>query len=132
MPRLTPVTMMTGAGMTGSSSPVSSLSGCQLLRGPVAGLANLLPLAPLGRGKCRSHQILLEQIERRRQKNHVLHQESHVAFHRREAGSRVPAVRHERDDGDGPDHCKTATEGPKNSGFLIPEAAEKERGKQPF
>src|SRR5204862_3555194 len=100
IPRLTPVTIITGAGMIASSSQASSLPGGQLLRSPRARASNLRLHALLNLGTCRSLQILLEQIERRREKNHVLHEESHVALHRREAGGGVPAVRHERDNGD--------------------------------
>src|SRR5262249_18317577 len=110
----------------------SCLLGCHLLRGLGAVVANLTPLVPFGCGKRRSRYILLQQIERRSKKYDILHEESHVAFHRREAGSRVPAVRHERDDGDSSDHGKTATEGPENAGLLVPETPEQERGKQPF
>ena len=127
-----PVTMMTGAGISASSVQVSSLRGCHLLRGPGAGVSNVTPLAPFVRGKCSSHHVLLQQVEGGGEKNHILHEESHVAFHRREAGGRVPAVRHERDDGDGSYHCKGATEGPESSRFLVPESPEQERGEQPF
>jgi hypothetical protein len=61
MARLTPVTMMTGAGMPASSSPVSSVRGYHLRRGPVAGLADLPPLAPLVRGTCSSYHVLPQQ-----------------------------------------------------------------------
>src|SRR5215831_3196783 len=88
-----------GAGMTASSSKVASLVGCHLLRGPGAGVADLPPLAPFVRGMCSSHHVLLQQVDGDGEENDILHQESHLAFHRREAGSRVPAVGHERDDG---------------------------------
>src|SRR5262249_38409065 len=53
------------------------------------------------RRKWRSHHILLQQIERYSQQNHILHQERDVARHRRKPRSWIPAVRHEWNNGDG-------------------------------
>src|SRR5215813_8192250 len=83
-------------------------------------------------GKRHPHHVLLQQIERYRQQNQILHQERHVARHRRKSGNRIPAVRHERDDGDGRYECRTRAERSENSQFLVPESQEQERGDQPF
>src|SRR5260370_4263844 len=58
-------------------------------------------LTCVGRGKRRSHNILLQQIDRYSEENHVLHQKRNIARHRRKPCSRIPAVGHEWDDGDG-------------------------------
>jgi hypothetical protein len=48
-----------------------------------------------------SGDILLQQVERHRQQNHILHQEGDVPPHRRKpAHRRSPAIRHKRDDRD--------------------------------
>ena len=47
-------------------------------------------------------EVLLQQVERRREQNHVLHQERDVIGHCwKAAGRRGPAIRHEWNEGDG-------------------------------
>src|SRR5262249_30564993 len=65
------------------------------------------------------HHVLLQQIERYRQQNQILHQERHVARHRRKSGNRIPAVRHERDDGDGRYEWRTRADAPRIPNFLF-------------
>src|SRR5262245_44452115 len=114
------------------SSPVSSRPGYHLIHGPGAGLTSLLPFALLSRGTGRAHHVLLQQVDRYGQENHVLHQESHVAFHRREAGRRVPAVRHEWDDADRGDERADREDGPEDARLGVPEPPGQERRGQPF
>ena len=48
-----------------------------------------------------ANHVLPQEVERDGEQNDVLHQEGHVARHRREAScGEVPALRHERNDGD--------------------------------
>src|SRR5215471_12960299 len=72
---------------------------CHLLHGPGTEIASFPPLAPFAHARLRSRDILLQQVDGHGEKNDILHQEPHVAFHRWEARRRVPAVGHERDDG---------------------------------
>src|SRR5262249_30313109 len=118
--------------LTAPSSPVSSLLGCHLIRGPGAGLTNLLPFALLSRGTGCSHHVLFQQVDRYGEQNHVLHQEGNVAGHRREAGSRVPAVRHDRNDGDRRDERADGEDGPEAARLGIPEPPDQQRRGQPL
>jgi len=50
-----------------------------------------------------ANHILPQEVERDGEQNDVFHQEGHIARHRGEAASGVPALRHEGNDGDGCD-----------------------------
>src|SRR5438874_2460595 len=79
------------------------------------------------------HGILLQQVERYGQENHVLHQERNVASHRRKsAGGRSPPVRHEWNDREGHDERQARARRPQSSQGFVPEADEDERTEQPL
>src|SRR5258708_34751083 len=76
--------------------------------------------------------FVLKKKNRQAKKTILLHQERNVPRHCRKPGSRIPAVRHERDDGDGPYECRARAKGSKNSQFFVPEPQEQEGTEQPF
>jgi len=61
-------------------------------------------------GKRHPHKVLLQQVDRHGKKDYILHQERHFTGHRRKASSRIPTIRHERDDRDGRKKCLEAAE----------------------
>ena len=81
----------------------------------------------------RPGDILLQQIERRGEKHHVLHEKRNIAGHRgKAAGDRIPAIRHERNDRDRHDESDNRTEGPQDPQLLVPESKKQQRAKRPF
>src|SRR5260370_409563 len=84
-------------------------------------------------GKPDSDHILLQQIERCRKKQYVLHQKSDVLRHRRKPSDRRrPTIRHKWNNGACGDKAEAGTERAENSYFLLPESGEQQRPKQPF
>src|SRR5580692_11343160 len=80
-----------------------------------------------------ANHVLPQEIERGGEQNDVLQEEGHVARHRREAsGGDVPALRHERNDGDGRDEGAGRAQGAKNAEPLVPEAREQQRPEGPL
>src|SRR4051794_39587859 len=57
----------------------------------------------VARGQRHARNVLFEQVDRRRQQHHVLHQERNVAGHGGKTRHRIPSVRHERNDRDSHD-----------------------------
>src|SRR5262245_54494092 len=84
-------------------------------------------------GNQRPHRILLQQVDRYGKENHVLHQERHVASHRRKsAGGRSPPIRHERNDGHGRDERRAGARRAECAEGFVPEADEDECAEQPL
>src|SRR6516165_11718798 len=108
----------------GMNEAAGYLSACQRLREPPPGW-RASPLLEAG-------HILLEQIERHREQDHVLQQEGNVARRRRKSRHRIPAVRHERDDRDCRDEGRGRAEGAEHTDPLVPEAGEQQRAEGPF
>jgi hypothetical protein len=80
-----------------------------------------------------ANYVLPQEVERDREQNDVLHQEGHVARHRGEASrGDIPALRHERNDGDRRDEGAGRAEGAKNTEPLVPEACEQQGGTEPL
>src|SRR5260370_6619383 len=72
-----------------------------------------------------SHDILAQQIDGNTEENEILQEKRHALRHRgKSSRGGSPAVRHERNNGDGGDEGKAGTQGSQNSQFLVPESGE--------
>ncbi len=80
-----------------------------------------------------ANHVLPQEVERDGEQNDVLHQEGHVTRHRREASrGDVPALRHERNDGDRRDEGASRAEGAKSAEPLVREACEQQGPERPL
>src|SRR6185437_9999995 len=77
--------------------------------------------------------ILPEQINRDDQQNEILQQKRSVHCHRgKPTGARIPALRHERQNGQGGNEGGDGSKGAQHPQLLAPESEEQERSESPF
>ena len=83
-------------------------------------------------GREHPDNVLLQQIQRYREKDQILHQKWHVTGHRWKASSGIPSIWHERDNRKSCYKGYGCAKGTKNSEPLVPESCIQQRADRPL